>query len=174
MPNQKVLEQKQKLADELGSKIKDAASVVLVDYEGINVEDDTKLRSEMRGENVEYSVVKNSILSHALDAAGYSELKDLLRGTTAIAIGSDPIAPEKILKKYSDSLKKNFNFKGGVVDGKVVSVDELQELAVLPSRDGLISILAGTLNGMIARLARAVSEVAKKQDSGETAEAAAQ
>ena len=166
MANPKILEQKAKAAQELADKFKGASSIVLMDYIGINVADDTELRAELRNEGVEYSVVKNTLLEHAFEDAGYADMKQYLKGTTAVAIGSDPIAPERVLKKYADKFgNKMFHFKGGIVDGQVVSLDELMELATLPSRDGLISVLAGTLNGLIAGLARGISEVAKLKEA---------
>ena len=166
MANPKIIEQKAKAAQDLCDKMKESASIVLVDYIGINVADDTQLRAELRNEGVEYAVVKNSILEHAFEDAGYPNMKEYLHGSTAVAMGSDPIAPERVLKKYSDKFgKKMFNFKGGIVDGSIVSVDQLLELAALPSRDGLISVLAGTLNGLISGLARGISEVAKQKEA---------
>ena len=166
MANPKILEQKAKAAQDLADKFKGASSTVLMDYIGINVADDTELRAELRNEGVEYSVVKNTLLEHAFEDAGYGDMKQYLKGTTAVAIGSDPIAPERVLKKYSDKFgKKMFHFKGGIVDGQIVSLDELMQLATLPSREGLISVLAGTLNGLIAGLARGISEVAKQKEA---------
>lgn len=166
MASEKILEQKKQQIKQIVELIKDAASVVLVDYKGINVADDTALRAEMREAGVKYFVVKNSILSYVCKEAGLEDFLPALEGTTAIAVSADDaIAPAKVLQKYSDKLKKVFNLKIGTVEGKVMSTEELKTIAMLPSRDGLIAQVAGTLNGIIASLARAVSEVAKKQEA---------
>lgn len=162
MANEKVLAAKQAKAAEIAESFKNAKSVVFVDYKGINVADDTALRAELREENVSYSVVKNTILSFAAKQAGFEEILPYLEGSTAVAISDDEIAPARVLNKYVTKSKDKFNFKSGYVEGKFMNADEIASIASLPGRDGMISILAGTLNGMIASLARAVNEVAKK------------
>lgn len=166
MPSAKILETKQAKVQALTEKIKGSAAVVLVDYKGINVETDTQLRAEMRENGVTYLVEKNSILSHVMDGVGMSELKEQLKGTVAIAFSEDDaVAPARILQKYSDKSKDIFNLKAGVIDGKVVSSDEIKSIALLPDRNTLIAMVCGALNGTISGLARALSEVAKKQSA---------
>ncbi len=162
MANEKVLAAKQAQVSEFAGLFKNAKSVVFVDYKGINVADDTTLRAELREENVKYSVVKNSILSFAAKEAGFNEALPSFAGSTAVAVSNDEVAPARVLNKYVLKSKGKFNFKSGYVAGKFITAEEMAAIANLPSRDGMVSILAGTLNGMIASLARAVNEIAKK------------
>ncbi len=166
MASEKILIQKKQLVEEISAKLKDAASIVLVDYIGINVADDTNLRSELREAGVEYIVVKNSILKYAFENAGLNDFLPELKGSTAVAISKeDAIAPAKVLQKYSDKLKKIFNIKIGTVEGKICTTEELKAIATLPSRETLIAQVAGSFNSIIASFARAISEVAKQKDA---------
>ncbi len=166
MASEKILNQKKQLVDEIAAKVKDAASIVLVDYIGINVADDTTLRSELREAGVEYIVVKNSILKYAFEQAGLNDFLPALQGSTAVAISKeDAIAPAKVLQKYSDKLKKVFNIKIGTVEGKVCTTEELKAIATLPPREALIAQVAGSFNSIIASFARAISEVAKQKEA---------
>ena len=165
MPSQKVLLEKQAQVAKLVEKLKGAKSVVLVDYKGMNVDTDTKLRSDLRKEGVEYSVVKNTLLNLACKQAGMEDFAAVLSGTTAIAVSEDEVAPARIIDKYVTKSKELFKFKMGYVSGKFVSPTELKAIAALPSREGLIGQVAGTLNGIVASLARAVNEVANKQSA---------
>ncbi len=166
MASEKILQQKQQKVNDVAEKFKNAASIVLVDFKGINVADDTKLRAELRAAGVEYNVEKNSILDHACDKAGLADFKPTLVGTTAYVIASDDaLAPARILMKYSDKGKDKFNVKIGLLDGKIINADEIKAIANLPDRDTLIAMVCGALNGTISGLARALSEVAKKQSA---------
>ena len=165
MPSAQVLSEKQAQVAALTEKLKAAKSVVLVDYKGINVADDTKLRSDLRAENVEYSVVKNTLLTLACKQAGLDELTAVLNGTTAVAIADDEVAPARVIQKYASKNKEFFNMKMGYVGGNYMNVDQLKALAALPSRDALIAQVAGSLNSIIASFARAISEVAKKKEA---------
>ncbi len=165
MPSEKVLAEKKAQVAVLIEKLKNAKSIVLIDYKGLNVENDTKLRADMRAENVEYSVVKNTLLSLAFKEAGYEELIPSLSGTTAMAIGEDEVAPARIAQKYAAKSKTIFNFKTGYIGGKFMDADALQAIATLPSRETLIAQVAGSFNSIIASFARAISEVAKKQEA---------
>lgn len=166
MPSAKVLEQKKQVVAELTEKLKNAASGVIVDYKGINVEQDTNLRKNFREAGVEYSVIKNTLLRFAVKEAGFSELENVLEGTTAIAISNDDeVAPAKVFK---DFLKENpgleiGGFKAGFSDGKVLSVAEVEELANIPSRDVLLTKIACGLNSIIASLALAIKAVSEKE-----------
>ena len=165
MPSEKILEQKKQVVEELSSKLKSAVSVVMVDYKGINVADDTALRTEMRAENVDYFVAKNSLLKYACERTGFDEFVPMLEGTTAIAVSADDaIAPARIVQKYSDKLRAIFNTKMGYIDGKFMQADEVRVIATLPPKDVLVAMVAGSLNSIVASFARAISEVAKKQE----------
>lgn len=168
MPSQSVIAKKQQFVEELTEKLKNAASGVLVDYKGITVEDDTKLRKELRENGVDYFVVKNTLLKRALNAAGIEGLDSALEGTTAIALSNDDIiiAPKVLNKKAEDS-KGQFAIKLGFVDGKVISKEEVEAYAKLPSKETLLSQLVFMLQSPMQRLAIAISEIEKKQ--GESA-----
>ena len=168
MPSESVIAKKQQFVEELTEKLKNAAGGVLVDYKGISVEDDTKLRKELRENGVDYFVVKNTLLKRALNAAGIEGLDSALEGTTAIALSNDDIiiAPKVLNKKAEDS-KGQFSIKLGFVDGKAISKEEVEAYAKLPSKETLLSQLVFMLQSPIQRLAIAISEIEKKQ--GESA-----
>ena len=162
MPSEKVLQEKQAQVASIVDRLKNAKSVVLVDYKGISVADDTKLRAELRAENVEYAVVKNTLLNRACKEVGLDGFVPALSGTTALATSADEVAPARIIQKYVTKNKDFFNMKMGCVSGKMMDAAELQAIASLPSREVLVAQVAGSLNGIIAAFARAISEVAKK------------
>lgn len=165
MPSEKVLKEKQVLVAELTEKLKNATSIILVDYKGIDVVNDTQLRADMRAENVDYTVVKNTLLNFACKEAGFEGFVPNLSGTTALAVSEDEVAPARILQKYAAKSKDIFNFKAGYISGKYMDTEELKAIASLPSRDVLIAQVAGSFNSIIASFARAISEVAKKQEA---------
>ena len=157
MPSEKVLQQKQQLVEELSEKLKNAVAGVIVDYKGISVADDTKLRKELREAGVEYFVVKNTMLRFAADKAGLEGIKDVLEGTTAIGLSEDPVAAAKILSKFADDSDSDFAVKSGFVDGKVLSPAEISELAKLPSKEVLVAKVLGGLNAPISGFANVLS-----------------
>ncbi|MFV0400955.1 MAG: 50S ribosomal protein L10 [Oscillospiraceae bacterium] len=153
MPSDKILSQKQEMVEELTVKLQNAVSGVLVDYKGINVDNDTKMRRELRAAGVEYAVIKNSLLRRACEKAGYDELKDVLTGTTALAISNeDAIAPAKILAKYAKDSKDFFNLKAGFVEGRAMDAAAVDELSKLPSKEELVAKMLGSLNSPISGL----------------------
>ena len=170
MPSTVVLEKKQAQVAALAERIKGSIAGVVVDYKGINVEDDTKLRRELREAGVEYGVVKNTSLRFVFNNVGYSELDDKLEGMSALAIcKDDAVAPARILAKFGET-HKDFVIKAGFVDGKVISAEEVDALSKIPSREALLTGLASSLSGIVRGLACALQAVADK--SGEAAEAA--
>ena len=167
MASEKVLNQKIKEVDELAEKIKDAKVVLLTDYRGINVEDVTGLRAKLRGANTEYRVIKNNITRRALEKCGFQGLEEQLEGPTAVILGyNDYLETSKIIYEYAKA-NEFYKIKGGIIDGKVVSAEEIITLAKLPSRETLISMLAGALLGNVSKLAVALGEVAKKKEAVE-------
>ena len=157
MPNEKALAEKQQEVTRLSDELCAAVSGVLVDYRGINVADDTKLRRELREADVRYAVVKNSLLRFAAEKAGLSELHNHLEGTTALAYSkSDYVAPARILAAYAEK-SKTFQIKIGFVDGKPISEPEVKALAKLPSREVLVAQVLGSLNAPIAGFANVLS-----------------
>lgn len=163
MASEKILNQKKQEVEKLAEKIKNAKLVLLTDYKGINVADVTNVRAKIRGAQAEYKVIKNNIIRRAMEACGVSELDNVLEGTTAIVIGNeDYLEPLKAIYEYSKN-NEFYKIKGGIIEGKVVSVEELITLAKLPSRETLIAQLAGALLGNISKLAVALNEVSKQK-----------
>ena len=153
MPSKKILEAKKAQVQELAEKFKKAKMIVFTEYRGINVEDDTKLRSELRTSKNDYSVVKNSIINFAAKESKIEGLDSILEGPTSVTISyEDYVEPARIVNSYS---KKNetFKIKAGVMDGKVISAEEVKKLANLPSKETLYSMLASALLGNIRNLA---------------------
>lgn len=176
MPNAKILAEKQAVVAALVEKMKNASAGILVDYKGITVENDTLLRAELRKNNVEYSVVKNTLARFAAKEVGFDALEPVLNGTTALAISmEDSIAPARVI---SDFIKKNpkvpFQVKAGFVDGQVVDAETIKQLGDLPSKDVLVAMVLGTMNAPIAALARAINAIAEQKGApaGGSAEAA--
>ena len=164
MPNAKVLEQKKAIVADLAEKMRTASSGVLVDYKGINVEDDTKLRAEMRKNNVEYTVIKNNLIRFAAKEGGFDALDEVLHGTTAIAISMDDvIAPAKIIADYAKKDEKVFNIKAGFVEGRVIDAAEVKQLAATPRREVLLAKMLGSLKGPLTSLAIALNAIIEKK-----------
>ena len=163
MPNAVVLKEKEAIVAELAEKMKNASAGVLVDYKGITVANDTKLRRDLREAGVEYSVVKNTLTRLAADKVGFSGLDEHLNGTTAIAISpSHPIAAAKILNNFAKDSNGAFTIKVGFVDGKVISAKEVEELASIPGREGLLTQLLYCLTNGPRGLAIALDAIANK------------
>ena len=149
MPSQKILEAKKQKVEEFSEKLGMAKSIVLSDYRGLTVEEDTNLRRELREAGVEYKVVKNSLTSRAAKNCDMEYLNDFLTGPVSIALSyDDVIKPAKVLWEFSDKNKK-LEIKAGVINGKLISIEEVKALAKLPSREVLIATLLGTLNSPI-------------------------
>ena len=164
MPNAKVLSEKQAIVAELTDKLKNAAAGVLVDYKGITVAEDTALRAELRKNNVEYSVVKNTLLRFAVDNCGMNELDGLLNGTTALAIcHEDPVAPARVVNDFAKKLEDHFEIKGGFMDGKAMPLDEVMALAAIPPLPVLQAQVLGTMLAPISGLACVLKQIAEKQ-----------
>ena len=165
MTSEKSINRKIQEVEELSEKIKKAKVVLLTDYKGINVADVTALRAKLRKTDTEYKVIKNNITRRALQSCKIEGLEDQLEGTTAVILGyEDYLEPLKAIYEYS---KKNefYKIKGGIIEGKVVPVEELVTLAKLPSRETLIAQLAGALLGNISKLAVALDQVAKQKEA---------
>ena len=175
MPNAKVLSEKKAVVAALEEQLKGAASGVLVDYKGITVAEDTALRAELRQNDVQYSVVKNTLVRFALDSAGLKELDGVLNGTTSLATcAGDPIAPMRVVNKHAKKLGEDkFNIKGGFMDGKVISLEEIMALAELPSKDVLQAQALGMMLAPITSLAIVLKAIAEKGGEPAPAEVAA-
>ena len=150
MPSEKVLSEKKQVVAELTEKLSKACAGVLVEYKGINVADDTKLRKELREAGVDYAVVKNTLMNFAIEQVGLQDLKGVLEGTTALAVSdTDYVAAARILAKYAEGNKTGFAIKAGFVDGGVISVESVNALAKLPAREVLVAQVLGGLNAPI-------------------------
>lgn len=173
MPNARVLEEKKSMVAGLVDKLQNSAAGVLVDYIGINVADDTKLRKELREAGVDYAVVKNTLLRFAVREAGFGELEDVLQGSTALAVSKeDPIIAAKIIEKYSSIVPGDaFRVKAGFMDGKVVDVATVKEIASIPAKEELIAKMLSSLNAPIANLAIVLDQIAEKGGAAEAAPA---
>lgn len=165
MPNAKVLSEKQAIVAELTEKLKGAASGVFVDYKGITVAEDTALRGECRKNDLDYSVVKNTLTRFAVKNVGMDTLDPVLNGTTSLAVSTaDPIAPMRVINKFAKQFNgAKFTIKAGFMDGKVLSMEEILALAELPSKEVLQAQVLGTMLAPITSLAIVLKAIAEKQ-----------
>lgn len=174
MPSQKILEQKQKVVAELSERLSGSIAGVIVDYRGISVTDDTKLRRELREAGVDYTVTKNTLLKLAVKGTSLEGISSVLDGTTAIATSStDYVAAAKILCKYADT-SKTFTVKSGFLDGEVISVEKVSSLAKLPSREILLANVLGAFQAPISAFARAIQAIVDKGGADVAEEAPAE
>ena len=174
MPNAKVLESKKAVVETLAAKIKEASSIVFVDYKGINVAQDTALRQQFREAGVEYTVVKNTLTRFATKENGY-DFNEVLNGTTAMASTTgDPIAPARIVCEFAKKNKLPMHIKGGMVEGSVLSADQLNGFGELPSKDALVASVLGTFLAPISSLAFVLDQIRIQKDGGAPAAEAAE
>lgn len=165
MPSEKILKQKQEQVSLLADKLKRAKMVIFTEYRGISVTDDTKLRSQLRQENNEYMVVKNSVIAHAAKEVGIEGLEKTLEGPTAVVISYDDyVSPAKTLNDYAKD-HEFYKFKAGIMDGNIVSDKEIKKLANLPSKETLYSMLASALLGNIRNLAVVLDQTREKMEA---------
>ena len=173
MPNSKVLESKKAIVVALADKLQNASSAVFVDYKGITVAQDTELRKKFREAGVEYSVVKNTLTRLATNKVGYHEFDEMLNGTTAMASTTgDPIAPARIVCEFAKKNKNVLSIKGGLVEGSVLSVEQLQGFGELPSKDALIAQVLGTFLAPISALAFCLDQIRQQKEGPAPAEEA--
>ena len=168
MPSEKILEVKKAKVEQLTELLKASCAGVLVDYKGITVEEDTKLRKELREAGVKYSVEKNTMLRLALKNAGLEGFDDVLEGTTAIALSDgDQTAPARILGKFAEKNENKFNLKAGFIDSEIYDQAGVVALSKIPSKDVLLSQLVGSLQGPMQKLAAIIKAVAdsKSEDA---------
>lgn len=161
------VEIKAPIIDEIKGYVDKASAAVLVDYRGLTVEEDTKLRKALREAGVVYKVYKNTYLNRAFEGTAFAELAQHLEGPTAVAFGlDDATAPARVLAEFAKKAP-NLEFKGGVVEGVYYDVKGLEKVAQIPSRDTLISKLLGSLQSPVANMARVLKQIAEK--NGEAA-----
>ncbi len=165
MASEKILNQKKEEVKKLAEQMKEAKLILLTEYRGINVTDDTILRKDLRNVGAKYNIIKNNITKRALAECGVEGLDDKLEGPTAVVISSeDYLEPSKVIYKFSKD-NEYYKIKGGVIDGKVMTTEEIITLAKLPSRETLLSMLAGALLGNISKVAVALEEVRKQKEA---------
>ena len=156
------VELKQPIVAEISEVIKDAQSVVLVDYRGLTVEEDTALRKQLREAGVNYKVYKNTLMNFAFKGTDFEALAPYLNGPSAIAVSTDDAtAPARILAEFAKKAK-NLEIKAGVVEGDLYDAKGMQAIASIPSRDVLISKLLGSLQSPITNFARVIKQIAEK------------
>lgn len=168
MANVQNIERKAEQVSSVAEKIKKAQSIVVFDYRGISVAEDTELRAEMRKAGVEYAVIKNHIMERACEANGIDAKEtSILKGPSAFAFGYDDVAaPARILKAFIKKAKK-CELKGGFVEKNVLNATQVEAIADLPSREVMIARMLGSMMSPISKFAIALNEIAKKQGGAE-------
>ena len=166
MPSEKVLGEKKAYVSELKEKISKAVSCVVVDYKGINVEEDTSLRRDMRKANVDYFVVKNRLLKLALEGGNYEKICEVLEGTTAIALSNeDAIAGAKILGTYAAKHKEFFSIKAGFMENEVYDGEQMTKISKIPPKEVLIATLLAGFNSPIQKFTSCLDQIAKQKSA---------
>ncbi|MCL2221005.1 MAG: 50S ribosomal protein L10 [Oscillospiraceae bacterium] len=162
MPSAKILEEKKQIVNQMTDRLK-SKSGVFVNYKGITVIEDTEMRVKLREAGVDYSVIRNRLMKFAVKNVGFDSLESMLVGTTSLATSNDdPIAPARIIKEYADKLPEYFEIKAGFMDGKVLSVDEVNAIASIPALPVLQAQFLGTLLAPITSLAVVLKAAAEK------------
>ena len=165
MANAKILEAKQGVIDEITDVAKNSASFILFDYRGLTAEEVTELRRNLRENGAKYKVWKNTLTKRALDGLNFN-LDDCLNGPSAMAYSDDSVAPIKVLSDFAKE-HKALEIKGGIVDGEVASLDTIKQLATLPSREGLLTMLASGLIGTVRDLSIALNMLSEEKEKSE-------
>ena len=169
MPSNSILAQKQAIVADLAEQLKNSPAGVVVNYQGITVDADTKMRKALREAGVKYTVMKNSLTGRACEEVGLGDMKQYLTGMTAIAT-DDPVAPAKVLKEYADKIE-SFQILAGYLDGVVVDKATVEKLADIPSKEVLIAKLLGSIKSPLYGFAYAIQAIVDKD--GAPAEEAA-
>lgn len=161
--NEAIINSKKAIVAEIADKMKEAQSTVVVEYRGLTVAEVTQLRRDLRAEGIEFKVYKNSLAQRAAEEAGAADLAKDLVGPNAIAFGGDAVAPARILAKFAKE-HEALVLKSGIVEGKVVPVDTIKQLAKLPNREGMLSMLLGCLQSPVRKFACAVKAVKDQKE----------
>ncbi len=168
------VEMKQPIVQEISESIKDARSVVVVDYRGLTVAEDTQLRKELREAGISYKVYKNTMMNFAFKGTDFESLASILAGPSAIAISKeDATAPARILAKFAKTAPA-LEIKAGVIEGTFYDADGMKAIAAVPSREELLSKFLGSIQSPITNLARVLNQIAEKGGAGEDAPAEAE
>lgn len=164
-----IIEHKKQVVSEIAEKLKDSKTTLLVDYRGLDVEEVTELRQQLREANVDFKVYKNTMTRRATEETGFQELDEVLVGPTAIAFGNDDVvSPAKILNNFAKE-HESLEIKGGIIEGNIATLDQIKELADLPSYEGLLSMLLNVLQAPVRNFAYATKAIADQQDEEEGA-----
>lgn len=167
MASETILKQKESEVKALAEKLKDAKLVLLTEYRGITVSDDTTLRNDIRKANAEYKIIKNNIVKRALNENGENGLDSLLEGPTAVIMSTeDYLEPSKVIYNFTKT-NEFYKIKGGIIEGKVMTAEEIITLAKLPSKETLLSMLAGSLLSTISKIAIALDQVRIQKEEAE-------
>jgi len=159
-----IIEQKKLVVDEIADKLRNSLTAVVVDYRGLDVAEVTALRKELRDAGIEFKVYKNTMTRRAAEAAELSELNDTLVGPTAIAFSKDDVvAPARILNDFMKD-HEALEIKGGVIEGKVATLDQIKELASLPNYEGMVSMLLSVLQAPIRNFAYVTKAIAEQKE----------
>ncbi|MCR1835244.1 50S ribosomal protein L10 [Oceanobacillus caeni] len=159
-----IIEQKKQLVEEITDKFRNSQTTVVVDYRGLDVSELTELRKTLREAGVEFKVYKNTMTRRAADAAELSELNETLVGPTALAFSNDDaVAPARILKEFGKE-HEALEIKGGIIEGKIATLDQINELADLPNYEGMVSMLLNVLQAPIRNFAYAAKAVAEQKE----------
>lgn len=162
------VELKQPIVQEISDTIKDAQSVVVVDYRGLTVAEDTQLRRQLREAGVSYKVYKNTLVSRAVEGTSFESLKDVLEGPNAFAVSTeDATAPARVLAEFAKKAPV-LEIKAGIVEGTFYDADGMKEIATIPGREVLLSRLLGSLQSPVANLARVLNQIAEKGGAADT------
>lgn len=165
MPSPKILEQKKGLVEQLAAELKEAESIVFADYQGLTVAQDTQMRKDFRENGVTYRVIKNNISRRALESLGIDNIGDELTGPTALAFSTeDVVMAPRLVKKYVDEFKKTIEIKGGVVHGKLESLDLINQLSNIPSQETLYGQLVTSILFPITSLAMTLGAAVKEAE----------
>jgi large subunit ribosomal protein L10 len=161
--NQSVLEQKRQVVSDITEKLRNAKSIVLVEYKGLTVEKATELRNKCREAGVEYKVYKNTLMRFAFEELGYKDITPSLEGPNAVAISyEDEVSAAKVTNDFAKTSNDTIVLKAGIAEGKVMNADEVKALASVPTREVLLAQLAGVLQGNIRNLAYMLDQISKK------------
>ncbi|MBQ7463821.1 MAG: 50S ribosomal protein L10 [Lachnospiraceae bacterium] len=167
------VELKAPVIEEISGRIKDAKAAVLVDAIGLTVEQDTRLRRQLREAGVSYKVYKNTMLKRAFEGTDFEKLDQLLEGPSALAVATDDVtAPARVIVKFAKEADK-LEVKGGVIEGEYYDADSIKQLASIPSREELLSKFLGSIQSPVANFARVINQIAQKKEEGGDAAAEA-
>jgi len=167
------VEEKAPIVEEISGKLKDAKAALLVDAIGLTVEQDTRLRKQLREAGVNYKVYKNTMMKRAFDGTEFEGLNKLLTGPSALALASEDVtAPARVIVKFSKEAEK-LEVKGGIIEGEFYDAESIKQLAEIPSREELLSRFLGSIQSPVANFARVIDQIAKKKEAGGEASAEA-